>query len=98
MKTFDKVYSVVSKIPKGGVLTYGRISKTLSVNPRVVGYALHANKNIELVPCHRVVHKDGSLAKGYAHGGLKVQMEKLIEEGVIFSGNKVDLNKSLSVF
>lgn len=96
MKTFQKIYSIVSKIPRGKVLTYSSISKILNVNPRIVGYALHANKDIELVPCHRVVHSDGSLAKGYAFGGLRIQKEKLEEEGVHFLNNQtVDLKKSL---
>lgn len=98
MKTFEKVYSIVSKIPKGKVLTYKIIAQTLNIrNTRIVGFALHANKNIELVPCHRVVRSDGSLAKGYAFGGIKAQKEKLEKEGVRFTNNKVDLQRSFFV-
>jgi methylated-DNA-protein-cysteine methyltransferase-like protein len=97
MKTFDKIYKIVSKIPKGKVLTYKRVALLSGVkNPRVVGFALHANKNPDQVPCHRVVKSDGFLAKGYAFGGIKAQEEKLKKEGVVFlTKNKVDLSKSL---
>lgn len=95
MKTFEKVYEIVAKIPRGKVLTYGDIAVELGINPRVVGYAMHANKNGELVPCHRVVFKDGSLAKGYAFGGKDVQKKLLLNEGVNFMGDRVNLKISL---
>lgn len=95
MRTFEKVYKVVAKIPQGKVLTYGDIAIELGLNPRIVGYALHANKNNEQVPCHRVVFKDGSLATGYAFGGKDVQKKLLMNEGVNFIGEKVDLKTSL---
>lgn len=95
MRTFEKIYNIVSKIPKGKVTTYGNIAVTLGVNPRVVGYALHANKSTENVPCHRVVFKDGSLAEGYAFGGKDVQKNRLLKEGIKFLGDKVNLKTSL---
>lgn len=95
MKTFDRIYEIVSKIPEGKVLTYGDIAEELNLNPRVVGYALHANKNRKIVPCHRVVFKDGSLSSGYAFGGKDIQRKLLINEGVSFEGEKVDLTDSL---
>jgi len=98
MKTFEKIYKVVAKIPKGKVLTYGNISVTVGINPRVVGYALHANKDTKLVPCHRVVFKDGSLAKGYAFGGKDLQKKLLTNERISFIGDKIDLEKFLFRF
>lgn len=95
MKTFEKVYLIVKKIPRGKVLTYGDVAFKLNINPRVVGYAMHANKNGEIVPCHRVVFRDGSLAKGYAFGGKDIQRKLLLSEGVNFIGEKVDLRTSL---
>ena len=74
---FKKILKVVAKIPQGKVTTYGEIAKTLKIkNPRIVGWALHANKD-KNIPCHRVVNKKGFLAKNYAFGGLKIQKEKL---------------------
>ncbi|MEK7504036.1 MAG: MGMT family protein, partial [Patescibacteria group bacterium] len=63
---FQKVFNVVSKIPKGKVATYGQIAAQLGTrDSRRIGHALHANKNRN-VPCNRVVMKDGSLAPGFA--------------------------------
>lgn len=55
--TFELIYDVVRKIPRGCVATYGQIA-TLAGNPRwsrVVGYALHVNPEPGVIPCHRVV-------------------------------------------
>lgn len=94
-KIFDQVYEIVEKIPKGKVMTYGQVATKLGTNPKVIGYALHANKKPQTIPCHRIVHKDGELAGGYAFGGAKKQMEILTSEGVGFSENKVDMKKYL---
>lgn len=94
MKTFDKVYKAVSKIPKGKVSTYGEIAKLIRIsNPRVVGYALHSNKTPDTVPCHRVVNKFGKLAPGYAFGGPTIQKQLLGQEGITFVNESVDLSK-----
>ena|SRR3989344_6049090 len=93
MKQFNKVYSIVAKIPEGRVMTYKQIAQLSGVkNPRFVGLALHQNKFSSTVPCHRVIKSDGRLAVGYAFGGMKKQKEKLEEEGIIFDENFVNLD------
>jgi len=91
---FQRIYIITSKIPKGKVSTYGAIAKAVgSRDARRVGHALHANKS-NLVPCHRVVFSNGSLAPGYAFGGPDAQKKKLIAEGVNFTPEgKVDLSQ-----
>lgn len=86
MNTFDKIYEVVKKIPKGKVATYGQVAAAAG-NPRwsrVVGYALHVNPSPATIPCFRVVMKDGSLSEAFAFGGKDVQRLLLKEEGVEF--------------
>jgi len=88
---FKAVYEFVKTIPQGKVTTYGVIGKKLGINPRVVGYALHSNPEKRVIPCHRVVFKDGSLAKGFVFGGEEGQRALLETEGVSFSAvSKVD--------
>lgn len=82
--TFAKIYDLTSKIPKGKVATYGEIAKILSVSSRVVGFALHANKNPDKIPCHRVVDRNGKIAQNYAFGGGLKQKEKLEGEKIEF--------------
>ena len=99
MNSFDKVYLQVKRIPKGKVVTYKQISQIVEISPRVVGFALHANKNPKEVPCHRVVNIKGQLAKGYIFGGVGEQRKKLEDEGVKFLKNGlIDLSLSQYLF
>lgn len=83
MTSFDKVFAIVSSIPKGKVLTYKEVAKRAGIkNPRIVGRILHQNPDPKTIPCHRVVKSDGTLASGYAFGGKKKQRELLKTEGV----------------
>lgn len=96
MNSFEKVYLVTSLIPTGKVLTYKKVAEFGGIkNPRVVGFALNKNKNPKIIPCHRVIKNNGTLAKGYAFGGMKKQKEILEKEGVRFVGNKINLKKYL---
>ena len=72
------------------VVTYADVARSLkSTGYRAVGQALHRNPNRPGVPCHRVVGSDGKLT-GFAHG-LPKKRKMLEEEGVSFSGSRVDL-------
>lgn len=94
--TFQRIYEVVKKIPKGKVTTYGQIA-CLVGNPRlsqVVGYALHVNPKQDIIPCHRVVNRFGKTAKAFAFGGEDMQRKMLQEEGITFlEDGCVDLKK-----
>lgn len=86
MTTFEKIYEVVRSIPEGKVMSYGQVA-ALAGNPRwarVVGYALHVNPEPGVIPCHRVVTKDGRVASGFAFGGPEIQRQMLEAEGVVF--------------
>jgi len=92
----DKVYQITKQIPKGKVATYGQIAK-LAGSPlaaRAVGLLMKNNHNAPIVPCHRVVAADGSLTGYSGVGGIKQKKEMLINEGVSFKGEKVDLSLS----
>ena len=96
MNTFEKIYEVVKSIPKGRVATYGQVA-LLAGNPRwarVVGYALHVNPEPGVIPCHRVVNREGRVAPGFAFGGEDVQRQLLESEGIVFeSDGRIDLEK-----
>jgi AraC family transcriptional regulator, regulatory protein of adaptative response / methylated-DNA-[protein]-cysteine methyltransferase len=64
-----RVWEVLRRIPAGQTLHYGAIAAELG-EPRLsreVGQACGENPVAVLVPCHRVVKKDGSLS-GYRWG------------------------------
>lgn len=96
MNFFESVYKVVQQIPAGKVLSYGDVAR-LAGNPKMsrqVGWALHVNPEQGVIPCHRVVFKDGSLTNGFAFGGREVQRDMLIKEGVEVSRDfKIDMKK-----
>ena len=93
---FNAVYEFVKTVPKGKVVSYGDVAMAIG-SPRAsrqVGWALHSNPYPGIVPCHRVVFKDGSLAPGFAFGGREVQKAMLTEEGVEFIEEfRVNMNK-----
>ena len=70
--TFQRqVWDLIGQIPYGQTTTYGQLASELG-NPtlaRKVGNAVGHNPLSVIVPCHRVVGKDGKLT-GYA-GGLE---------------------------
>ncbi len=69
-------------IPRGEVQTYGLIARQIGEPgaAKDVGVALSRNPILYLIPCHRVVRSDGSLA-GYAGGGVRVKRQLLLREG-----------------
>ena len=96
MTTFDRIYEAVKRIPRGSVATYGQIAEAVGNRrlSRVVGYALHVNPEPGVVPCHRVVMRDGSVSSAFAFGGANRQVELLRAEGVTFlDGSHVDMAK-----
>lgn len=92
--TFELIYDVVRKIPRGCVATYGQVA-ALAGNPRwsrVVGYALHVNPEPGVIPCHRVVNRLGETSSAFAFGGEDMQKTLLEEEGIEFdSSGRVNL-------
>ena len=93
---FKKIYDVVCQIPKGKVATYGQVAR-MAGNPRwarVVGYALHVNPAPGIIPCHRVVNREGRVAEAFAFGGGATQRKMLEEEGVVFENDgSIDFEK-----
>lgn len=90
----EELFALVKKIPAGKVTTYGTLARALGSprGARQVGRLLHGNRSPVVVPCHRVVSRDGSLSPAFAFGGNNVQREWLEKEGVPFSGDKVDVS------
>ena len=93
----DKVYEYLKTVPAGMVVTYGMIARAIG-RPRAsrqVGNALHHNPTPVVIPCHRVVNREGRLAPEFAFGGMDMQAALLKAEGVEVTGGYVDLDKYL---
>lgn len=87
----DRVHAVVRQIPRGRVASYGLVA-LLAGRPgaaRSVGTVMRECED-RTVPCHRVVHADGSLAAAFPG-----QRARLAREGVRFAGARVDVRGRL---
>lgn len=94
----EQCYELLKLIPKGKVTTYGEIARALNTKAwRAVGSAMAKNKNLFVIPCHRVIRSDGSVGQ-YALGPDK-KTALLQSEGVeITSGKVKDLGRYMYRF
>ena len=82
-----EVWDILRTIPRGEVLTYGDIAARLAqsrgiahFSAQAVGGAVGHNPVSILIPCHRVVGRDGSLT-GYAGGLWRKEALLALERG-----------------
>ena len=88
---FSNVYDVVRLIPEGRVTSYGSIAQYLGTprSSRMVGWAMNACHNLNDVPAHRVVNRNGMLT-GKMHFNSPERMEELLaKEGVVVEHDKI---------
>ena len=89
---FDKVYTIVKKIPYGKVTTYGLIARYLGTpkSARMVGYAMNSSHKFPDIPAHRVVNRNGLLTGRHHFFGSSLMQELLENEGIIIIDNKIE--------
>lgn len=96
--SYQRIYAVVRRIPKGKVLNYGRVADLagLGGHARQVGYAMHALPTGTAVPWYRVVNAQGAVSRR-AHPGAELTQRSLLErEGVRFGPRgRIDLKRHL---
>ncbi len=93
---FERVYEVVRKIPYGKVTSYGAIAKAIGSgrSARMVGWAMNAAHNLQDVPAHRVVNRNGLLTGKHHFEGTNLMQQLLESEGVKVVDNQIiDLEK-----
>ncbi|PCI33110.1 MAG: cysteine methyltransferase [Alphaproteobacteria bacterium] len=73
-----KVWQAMTLIPYGKTMTYGEIADNIGSHARAVGTACGMNPIPVIIPCHRVMGKDGKLT-GYS-GGEGVETKKFLLE------------------
>jgi methylated-DNA-protein-cysteine methyltransferase-like protein len=84
---YERIYSVVARIPRGRVATYGQVARLagLAGHARLVGYALSALEEGSRIPWHRVVNARGRVsARGDGSPMCDVQRLRLERERVRF--------------
>ena len=69
----QRVWHELLKIPYGETTTYGELARRIDCrSAQAVGQAVGHNPIAIIVPCHRVIGRDGTLT-GYAYGLKKKQ-------------------------
>ena len=94
--TYDNIYAMVCRIPKGRVATYGQIARMIGQPgwARQVGYALAALDEAAQVPWHRVVNARGEISPRAAGGYEEFQRVLLEDEGIAFDqSGRVDMSR-----
>ena len=84
---YQRIYSIIRRIPKGRVATYGQIARLAGMggHARQVGYALHALHEKATVPWHRVINAKGQIS--LRSTGESTQKALLEKEGIVFDGD-----------
>jgi methylated-DNA-[protein]-cysteine S-methyltransferase len=89
-----QVWAALRKIPAGKTTTYGEFARSLGhTDPRMakdIGAAIGANPIAVIVPCHRVIGKDGTL-KGYAWGLQRKHRLLIHEKAEVLQGGTAAL-------
>jgi methylated-DNA-protein-cysteine methyltransferase related protein len=91
--SWDPVYKLAKKIPRGRVTTYGELARALRLRggARAVGYAMAASPNGRGIPWHRIVGAGGKVRVPEPHASL--QRRLLEPEGVTAVGNSIDMER-----
>jgi methylated-DNA-protein-cysteine methyltransferase related protein len=89
--SWELVYQLVKKIPRGRVTTYGDLAARLRMpgGARVVGYAMAACPGGRGIPWHRVVGAGGRLIVREPYGSKQRRLLEL--EGVKIDGARIDM-------
>ncbi|KIE57830.1 cysteine methyltransferase [Methylacidiphilum kamchatkense Kam1] len=86
---YKMVLERVKTIPKGSVKTYSQLAEEIGhpLAVRAVGSALARNPMPLLIPCHRVIRKNGLIGH-YSLGGKSMKEKLLKMEGVRIDKDK----------
>ncbi len=79
----QKVWAELEKIPYGEIINYGQIANALNSGGQAVGGACGKNPIPVIIPCHRVLAKDGSLGGYSGEGGVDTKSQLLALEGYL---------------
>jgi methylated-DNA-protein-cysteine methyltransferase related protein len=93
---YQRIYGVVSRIPRGRVATYGQVASLarLPRQARLVGYALNVLPAGTAVPWFRVVNAQGRISlRSSGMGFDELQAKLLTRERVRFVAGTIPLDR-----
>lgn len=91
--SWKPVYELVRRIPRGRVITYGRLARALRLRggARTAGRAMAGCPSGRSIPWHRVVGAGGRILIREPHASL--QRKLLQSEGVRFIERRIDMKR-----
>ena len=78
-----RVLRVMQEIPFGKTKSYGDLAGWVGSSARAVGRACGANPIPIIIPCHRVIAKNGDLGGYSGVGGSATKRRLLVHEGAL---------------
>jgi methylated-DNA-protein-cysteine methyltransferase related protein len=89
--SWDPVYRLIKKIPRGRVTTYGELARALRLpgGARAVGYAMAATPSGRGIPWHRVIGAGGRIRVPEPYASKQRKM--LETEGIALDGGVIDM-------
>jgi methylated-DNA-protein-cysteine methyltransferase-like protein len=89
----DRILAAVKRIPRGRVSTYGAVAEVAGLprRARLVGTVLKQTR--ARVPWQRVINSSGRISFPVGSDAYRRQRAGLEQEGVVFSGGRVDLKR-----
>src|SRR5271155_602952 len=88
--SWDPVYRLIKKIPRGRVTTYGELARALRLpgGARTVGYAMAATPAGRGIPWHRVLGAGGHIR---VPGPYAAKQRRLLESEGVEVGRVIDM-------
>ncbi|MGB1557112.1 MAG: MGMT family protein [Oceanococcaceae bacterium] len=95
LSSAQRIQAVARSIPAGRVAAYGQVADLAGLpgRARMVGRALGEDDERHSLPWHRVLCADGRIAFPPDSPHFSLQRERLLAEGVIVSGGRVDMRR-----
>ena len=91
----DIVYLLLQLVPIGYTVTYRVLAELVSTSPRAIGAFMRANRDLVVVPCHRVV---GSKGLGGYSRALWFKARLLEIEGAARGGKLLRVIRDVDLF
>jgi len=94
-RAYERIYSVIERIPRGRVATYGEIAQLAGLpgRARQVGYALRVLPEEKDLPWHRVVNAKGEVSGRSDPRSEGIQRVRLRREGIVFAKGRIPLRR-----
>jgi len=91
----ERILAAVKRIPRGRVSTYGNIAEVAGLprRARLVGTVLRQTPASKDLPWFRVINSSGRISLPAGSDAYGTQRRKLEAEGVIFRGDRVDMQR-----